>query len=255
MTAQASLQSAMQAVNEGAFYYIQKPFRNDELLAILRRALEHAEHGESKRTTERLQMILASFGVRGHGLGRTADLHGWDGTIRTCCVAADAIDLLWNGEVEWFKEYPIFNEEYRELEPVTVCGAMIQGGRLDPIELGLRDRFFEFFPESARPLLEQFAFLNTEAIDIRMTGGWTMEGKRDRLLVVAEPIGAKADNEEYGIGLPSMCIFISEKNPNFYAYLGSQDMVNLGPDFEFALSVLMNPDSLESLEEIVLIDG
>jgi DNA-binding NtrC family response regulator len=41
MTAQATLQSAMQAVNEGAFYYIQKPFRNDELLAILRRAFEH----------------------------------------------------------------------------------------------------------------------------------------------------------------------------------------------------------------------
>ena len=36
MTAQA-----MEAVNEGAFYYIQKPFRNDELLAILRRATEH----------------------------------------------------------------------------------------------------------------------------------------------------------------------------------------------------------------------
>ncbi|MES2523622.1 MAG: sigma-54 dependent transcriptional regulator [Gemmatimonadota bacterium] len=41
MTAQATLQSAMQAVNEGAFYYIQKPFRNDELIAILRRAAEH----------------------------------------------------------------------------------------------------------------------------------------------------------------------------------------------------------------------
>ena len=41
MTAQATLQSAMQAVNEGAYYYIQKPFRNDELLAILRRATEH----------------------------------------------------------------------------------------------------------------------------------------------------------------------------------------------------------------------
>ena len=40
MTAQASLQTAMQAVNEGAFYYIQKPFSNDELLAILRRACE-----------------------------------------------------------------------------------------------------------------------------------------------------------------------------------------------------------------------
>ena len=41
MTAQATLQSAMQAVNEGAFYYIQKPFQNDELLAILKRAAEH----------------------------------------------------------------------------------------------------------------------------------------------------------------------------------------------------------------------
>jgi two-component system response regulator HydG len=41
MTAQATLQSAMQAVNEGAYYYLQKPFRNDELIAILKRAYEH----------------------------------------------------------------------------------------------------------------------------------------------------------------------------------------------------------------------
>jgi DNA-binding NtrC family response regulator len=40
MTAQASLQTAMRAVNEGAFYYIQKPFSNDELIAICRRAAE-----------------------------------------------------------------------------------------------------------------------------------------------------------------------------------------------------------------------
>jgi len=41
MTAQASLKSAVQAVNEGAFYYIQKPFSNEELLAICRRAAEN----------------------------------------------------------------------------------------------------------------------------------------------------------------------------------------------------------------------
>jgi len=41
MTAQASLQSAIGAVNNGAFYYIQKPFRNEELVAIVRRATEH----------------------------------------------------------------------------------------------------------------------------------------------------------------------------------------------------------------------
>lgn len=40
MTAQASLQSAVEAVNEGAYYYLQKPFANDELLAICRRAAE-----------------------------------------------------------------------------------------------------------------------------------------------------------------------------------------------------------------------
>ena len=50
MTAQATLQSAMQAVNEGAFYYIQKPFRNDEMLAILHRAAEHRSLRAENRT-------------------------------------------------------------------------------------------------------------------------------------------------------------------------------------------------------------
>jgi two-component system response regulator HydG len=43
MTAQASLQSAVRAVNEGAYYYLQKPFANDELLAICKRAAEARE--------------------------------------------------------------------------------------------------------------------------------------------------------------------------------------------------------------------
>ncbi len=50
MTAQATLQSAMQAVNQGAFYYIQKPFQNDELVAILRRAAEHRDLQAENRT-------------------------------------------------------------------------------------------------------------------------------------------------------------------------------------------------------------
>ncbi len=41
MTAQASLQTAIGAVNAGAYYYIQKPFANDELIAILRRATDY----------------------------------------------------------------------------------------------------------------------------------------------------------------------------------------------------------------------
>jgi DNA-binding NtrC family response regulator len=64
MTAQATLQSAMQAVNEGAFYYIQKPFKNDELLAILRRAAEHRklriENKSLKQEIKRRDKHIAS---------------------------------------------------------------------------------------------------------------------------------------------------------------------------------------------------
>jgi two-component system response regulator HydG len=50
MTAQASLQSAIGAVNNGAFYYIQKPFRNEELVTIVRRAAEHRNLRRENRT-------------------------------------------------------------------------------------------------------------------------------------------------------------------------------------------------------------
>jgi len=43
MTAQADLRSAIDAVNAGAFYYVQKPFANDDIIAILRRAAEHRQ--------------------------------------------------------------------------------------------------------------------------------------------------------------------------------------------------------------------
>jgi two-component system response regulator HydG len=50
MTAQASLRSAIDAVNQGAFYYIQKPFTNDELLAILRKAADFGRVTTENRT-------------------------------------------------------------------------------------------------------------------------------------------------------------------------------------------------------------
>jgi two-component system response regulator HydG len=56
MTAQASLQSAISAVNSGAFYYIQKPFSNDELVAILRRACEYrAVRVENKQLKQEIR--------------------------------------------------------------------------------------------------------------------------------------------------------------------------------------------------------
>ena len=56
MTAQASLQSAIGAVNSGAYYYIQKPFSNDELVAILRRACEYrAVRVENKQLKQEIR--------------------------------------------------------------------------------------------------------------------------------------------------------------------------------------------------------
>ncbi len=56
MTAQASLQTAVRAVNEGAYYYLQKPFSNEELLAICRRATEaRALRVENKRLKKEIR--------------------------------------------------------------------------------------------------------------------------------------------------------------------------------------------------------
>jgi DNA-binding NtrC family response regulator len=72
MTAQATLQSAMQAVNEGAFYYIQKPFRNDELVAILRRAAEHRNlRIENKSLKQVIRRHERQDGNRPIGMSKT----------------------------------------------------------------------------------------------------------------------------------------------------------------------------------------
>lgn len=63
MTAQASLQSAIQAVNLGATHYVQKPFENDELLAVLGRSLDWGrlkqENTGLKREIKKQQTLKA----------------------------------------------------------------------------------------------------------------------------------------------------------------------------------------------------
>jgi DNA-binding NtrC family response regulator len=71
MTAQASLQSAIQAVNSGAFYYIQKPFSNDELITILRRACEFREvRVENRHLKQEIRRRDKSASVRPIGKAR-----------------------------------------------------------------------------------------------------------------------------------------------------------------------------------------
>jgi two-component system response regulator HydG len=65
MTAQASLQSAIQAVNQGAFHYIQKPFANEELVAICRRAAEYrALRSENKQLKQEIRRRERSTSIK-----------------------------------------------------------------------------------------------------------------------------------------------------------------------------------------------
>jgi len=69
MTAQAELRTAIEAVNRGAFYYVLKPFSNDDLVAIVRRAAEarllRSENQQLRREIRRRERRSA-----GRPLGR-----------------------------------------------------------------------------------------------------------------------------------------------------------------------------------------
>ncbi len=72
MTAHTSLQDAIQAVNQGAYYYIQKPFANDDLIAICRRAYEfRALRSENKHLKREIRRRERSKSIKPIGKART----------------------------------------------------------------------------------------------------------------------------------------------------------------------------------------
>lgn len=71
MTAQAELRTAIDAVNQGAFQYIQKPFETTALVALCRRAVEHRRlKVENKSLKQEIRRRDRSQAVRPIGRSR-----------------------------------------------------------------------------------------------------------------------------------------------------------------------------------------
>src|SRR5690606_7106570 len=64
--------SAIQAVNQGAFHYVQKPFSNDEMLLVCRRAAESRQlRQENKALKTEIRRRDASRTIRPVGKSRS----------------------------------------------------------------------------------------------------------------------------------------------------------------------------------------
>ena len=91
MTAQATLQTAIGAVNAGAFYYLQKPFRNDELLAIVRRAAEsRALRAENGRLAREVREARQQGGRGGGAAAPLGVSRRWREALRLAEAVADS---------------------------------------------------------------------------------------------------------------------------------------------------------------------
>ena len=124
MTAQASLQSAIGAVNNGAFYYIQKPFKNEELVTIVRRA---AEHRNLRRENKSLKAEVKKRDRTGRPVGSSK---AWVDALHVAeSVAVTDSTVLLQGESGTGKEVVaryIHDQSPRAAKPFLSinCGAL-----------------------------------------------------------------------------------------------------------------------------------
>lgn len=90
LTAFGSVEAAVLAMRNGAFDYLQKPFKREDLLLVVKRALSHSE---LKQEVERLKGRLEALGETDHPQSRSAVMLGLTEKARRA-AATDATVMI-----------------------------------------------------------------------------------------------------------------------------------------------------------------
>lgn len=93
MTAYASTESAVQALKFGAFDYLQKPFRVDELLAALRRGLEFRKFQSERASAGPLGGVKATD-LEGRLIGKSPKIAKLIAQVKKLCAVRTPVLLV-----------------------------------------------------------------------------------------------------------------------------------------------------------------
>jgi len=91
LTAFGSVESAVLAMRNGAFDYVQKPFKREDLLVVVKRALSHAE---LEQEVERLKGRLEALGETDHPQSRCAAMLELSDKARRAAATDAAVMIL-----------------------------------------------------------------------------------------------------------------------------------------------------------------
>ncbi len=124
MTAFGGVETAVEAIKRGAYHYLTKPFRLDEVLVFVRRALEDQRLRTEHRTLRRTDALRSGFGAM---VGKSAKMRALYDLVER--VAQADVPVLVRGESGTGKELvarAIHHEGHRKAGPFVAvnCTAL-----------------------------------------------------------------------------------------------------------------------------------